>query len=324
MITPEALLYPEKAAERDRWIVDRRGSREGVDANVPYAFLVEEERFHTGEIASVATIFLTNRECPWKCAMCDLWRHTLTDSVPSGAIPAQIAHALARLPAARQIKLYNSGSFFDPRAIPPEDYSTIAAQGSDFDRVIVECHPALVGARCFAFQDLVRGQLEVAMGLETTHPAILELLNKRMTLDQYAAAAKQLLSRGIDLRSFVLVQPPFMLPEESLMWACRSVEFAFECGATAVTLLPTRSGNGAVNAFEAAGRFTPPSLSVVEDAMAYGVGLAKGRVFVDLWEIGRVARCTHCSAARIERLAKSNLEQRITERVSCVHCGGTP
>ena len=122
--------------------------------------------------------------------MCDLWRNTLTKSVPVGAIPEQIDFALRRLGPARSVKLYNSGSFFDPRAIPPEDYEAIAARVRDFERVIVECHPAFVGERCVAFRDLLRGRLEVAMGLETAHPEVLEKLNKRMTLDQFAAAAQ--------------------------------------------------------------------------------------------------------------------------------------
>ena len=114
--------------------------------------------------------------------MCDLWRNTVKETVPAGAIPRQIDYALERLSAARQIKLYNSGSFFDPRAIPPGDYEAIARRLNAFERVIVECHPALVGDACLRFRDLIHGQLEVAMGLETAHPEILERLNKRMTL----------------------------------------------------------------------------------------------------------------------------------------------
>ena len=74
---------------------------------------MEDERTESGEIAPVATILLTNRECPWRCLMCDLWQHTLAGPTPIGAIPAQIDYALAQLPSARAIKLYNSGSFFD-------------------------------------------------------------------------------------------------------------------------------------------------------------------------------------------------------------------
>ena len=114
---------------------------------------MEQERTASGEIVPVATIFLANRECPWHCLMCDLWRNTLSGDTPLGSIPAQIEYALNRLPAARQIKLYNSGSFFDRRAIPPEDHAAIARLVSGFERVIVECHPALVGEDCLRFRD---------------------------------------------------------------------------------------------------------------------------------------------------------------------------
>ena len=66
--------------------------------------------------------------------MCDLWRNTLTETVPAGAIPQQIDYALEQLPPARQIKLYNSGSFFDRNAIPVEDYPAIAARTKSFER----------------------------------------------------------------------------------------------------------------------------------------------------------------------------------------------
>src|SRR3989442_658691 len=129
--------YPELARDRDAWILARRGPRNALDPRRPYAFQVEEEFSDEGRIVKVATIFLTNRECPWRCLMCDLWKNTLQETVPVGAIPAQIDYALKILsaergPGARQIKLYNSGSFFDPRAIPPDDYPAIAERLRDF------------------------------------------------------------------------------------------------------------------------------------------------------------------------------------------------
>src|SRR6476659_5157625 len=132
--------YPHEAAERSAWIVARRGPRAALDPRRPHAFFVEEERMDSGEIVKVATIFLTNRECPWRCLMCDLWRNTLRDPVPSGAIPAQIEFALDRLPAVRVVKVYNSGSFFDRQAIPRSDHDVIGAQLKSFERVIVESH----------------------------------------------------------------------------------------------------------------------------------------------------------------------------------------
>jgi archaeosine synthase beta-subunit len=291
-----------------------------LDARDPYLYFVEEECAASGDIVPVSTIFLTNRECPFRCVMCDLWRNTLPESVPKRAIPEQIDFALRALPSAQEVKLYNSGSFFDPKAISVEDYSAIAARVRKFERVIVECHPALVGERCVEFRDLLSGRLEVAMGLETAHPAVLERLNKRMTLEQFAAAAEFLRSNDIDLRVFILVQPPFMRAEEALYWAERSLDFAFDCAATAATLIPTRGGNGAMEALAAEGEFAPPTLSLVEDAATYGLRLKRGRVFVDLWDVKVGPECPFCFEERVTRLRAMNLRQEVADAVRCEHC----
>ena len=317
MITP----YPEEGRERDRWILSRRALRRELDPWQPSEFLVEDERAENGEIVSVATIFLTNRECPWRCLMCDLWRNTLTQTVPAGAIPAQIDYAIERLPAARQIKLYNSGSFFDRLAIPPGDYEPIAARLNSFERVIVESHPALVGPDCLRFCDLLDGRMEVAMGLETAHPEVLSRLNKRMTLDQFSRAAAELRVHDIALRVFILVKPPFLDESEALDWAARSLDFAFDCGAGVAVLIPTRAGNGALDALAERGQFSPPRLATLEDAMAYGLGLRRGRVFADLWDLERFADCRSCFGARAARLHAMNLQQTILPPVTCESCG---
>src|SRR5262245_24236121 len=91
--------------ERDRWVVGRRGPKNSLDPWRPYAFLVDPERSAAGEVVDAATLVLTDRECPYRCLMCDLWRNTRDEGVPVGAIPAQIRYALERLPPARQVKL---------------------------------------------------------------------------------------------------------------------------------------------------------------------------------------------------------------------------
>jgi archaeosine synthase beta-subunit len=323
MSLAQVSIYPESRAERDRWILARRRPRNLVDPSRPYNFFVEEERSATGEMVPVATVLLTNRECPWRCLMCDLWQNTLTERLLTGAIPAQIDHALKQLPKARHIKLYNSGSFFDPAAVPPQDYPEIAAQLSGFERVIVESHPALIGERCSRFKDLLSGRLEVAMGLETAHPLILERLNKQMTLESFSEAAEKLGDCDIDLRVFILVKPPFMKDKESLEWAERSLDFAFDCGASAVALIPTRAGNGALEELTLSGDFAPPRLSTLEQAVAYGLSLARGRVFVDLWNIDRLARCCYCDESRFARLKWINLHQMIPDPILCDRCGGS-
>jgi archaeosine synthase beta-subunit len=316
-------IYPASAGERDKWILDRRGPRATLDPWRPHAFFVENECSATGEAVSVACVFLTNRECPWRCLMCDLWHHTLTETVPLGAIPAQVQYALERLPPAREIKLYNSGSFFDRHAIPPDDYPAIAGRVNSFERVIVESHPALIGKTCLRFRDLTKGRLEVAMGLETAHPEILSRLNKRMTLDEFSRAAEWLRGSDIDLRAFILVKPPFIVDdEEALYWAKQSLDFAFDAGARAVSLIPTRAGNGAMDELEARGEFAMPRLETLEAAADYGLKSARGRVFVDLWDVQRLSACRACFNQRVSRLNEMNLRQSISPHVACERCGG--
>jgi len=352
---------------------------------------MEPEPDESGRSVRVATLLLTNRECPWKCVFCDLWTNTLDETVPRGAIPEQIRGALANLSPARWIKLYNAGSFFDPHAIPPEDFPAIADLLAPFERVIVESHPALIddreASRVLRFRDLLRAvplaladsaepsrsiretspsgaarssqvsarpdvpatsgspalplpsrvaprgqtspspatrptrRLEVAMGLETVHPFALERLNKGMTLDDFSRAADVLRNADIDLRAFVLVQPPYTPPDEAVSWAVRSVEFARDRGARFVALIPTRGGNGAMEALRDSGEFVPPRLATLEEAFDRALELVSARatpiVAADLWDLARFSDCAACFPAREARLRRMNLSQQVEPRVPC-------
>lgn len=324
-----AAVYPSSRGDRDRFVLDRRGARPAHDPWRHQGLLVEDERTAEGAIARVATIFLTGRECPWRCVMCDLWQHTIPDDTPPGALVRQLDDGLATLaaqgPLPRQIKLYNAGNFFDPRAVPESDYAAIANRLGSFANVIVESHPSLIGNRLSRFATALAGAargadrpgLEVAMGLETAHPEALAQLNKGFTLRQFAHAADRLRREGVGLRVFLLVGVPFVNPSQQQEWIARSVSFAFECGATAVSLIPTRQGNRALEALGA----VRPTLADLEEALERALQRTSGRVFADLWDLGRFAGCSSCFTARQDRLRRMNLEQRAHPSVVCAECG---
>jgi radical SAM enzyme (TIGR01210 family) len=304
--------FPASAADRDRFVLARRGPRTPRDPWQAHGLIVEDERDANGQPARIATVLLTGRECPWRCTMCDLWRDTIEIDTPRGAIPAQIAAARAAVRddvvPVTGMKLYNAGSFFDPRAVPESDYDDIAAHLASLSRVIVESHPALIGARVdrliAALSRYGSPQLEVAMGLETVHAEALDRLNKRFTFERFADAAQALADRDVALRVFLLIAPPFVPADEQDVWLLRSIDAAFSCGATVVSLIPTRAGNGALDDLAEAGSFRAPDLDDIERsfAMALTHAAGRGRIFEDVWDL---------EPARRDRLVAMNLSQRV-------------
>lgn len=304
----------------NRDILAVRGPKNRVDPTHPYAFFNEDERSAAGVIQPVTTLFLTNRECPFRCLYCDLWKNTTDETLAPGMIPAQIEYALSQLPPAPQIKLYNSGNFFDPRAIPIEDHPRIAELVQGFQTVIVENHPRLTDTRAVEFRKRIPGEFEIALGLETIHPKVLPRLNKSMTIDDFDRAASFLREHEIEVRVFILLRPPYLSEEQGVEWALRSIEHAFAQGARVCCVIPTRDGNGIMEQIGREGHYAPPSLSSLEHVFESALAQNTGRVFVDLWDARRFATCTECANARIARLQRMNLRQQIEPSISCHVC----
>lgn len=236
--------------------------------------MIEQERIASGAVEPHVVAFLTNSECPFSCNFCDLWVNTLDGRTPRGAVAGQVERVANTHPAATHphIKLYNSGNFWDPKAIPPGDHARIATALRGRTSIIVETHPKLVDGRAPTFNDAARGGLQVAMGLETADPVVLESLNKSMTPDDFVISAGRLGEWGIPIRAFVLVRAPGHDEEQGLHWAKESINFAQDAGAECVVLIPTRGPK-------------PPTMESVEAAFRHGLARDRGRVFVDVWDM---------------------------------------
>jgi radical SAM enzyme (TIGR01210 family) len=249
--------------------------------------------------------------------MCDLWKNTTDFRVPAGAIPSQIEWALDHAGQAKHIKLYNSGNFFDSQAIPPEDYKKIASLLSDFETVIVESHPKLINEKVLRFRDMLKAELQVAIGLETAHKEVLHLLNKKMNLQDFKIAVQFLGQNNILTRAFILLRPPFQTEPEGVEWAKRSIDYAVNCGVECCVIIPTRTGNGAIERLQEADFFSPPDIKSLEEVVDYGMGLKKGRVFADLWDLEQFSTCSTCFEDRLKRLKRSNDLQQIQNPIIC-------
>jgi radical SAM enzyme (TIGR01210 family) len=315
--------------------------------------LLEEERRPDGKVERALTVFLAGAECPFTCSFCDLWRFTIDGPTPNGALASQLERVLQSLagPVPDRLKLYNASNFFDQRAVPIEDALGMATLAVPFASVTVESHANTIGPRTLAFARQIPGRLEVAVGLETIHPVAAAQLNKRLDLARFDWAADFLLRHDMDLRVFVLLGAPYVPDEESVAWTVRTVEHAVNRGASVVSIIPLRGGNGEMERLQALGHFSAPTLGQLEDALdgcvqftttaihhrgtedtenrippreqrpAVAGGGATCIVTADLWDAELLPACAYCRTARVERLRRVNISGRAETRILCNACG---
>ena len=217
------------------------------------------------------------------------------------------------------MKLYNAAAFRHARGTEADSEGVAEAlQVCRGDRRIA---PALVGRTSIdsSRRSSVIGingmsASRVAMGGTGTDAMLVE---QRFTLERFAEAAKALDDRGVALRVFLLISPPFIPSHEQDAWLLHSIDAAFSCGASVVSLVPTRPGNGAIERLATAGWFRAPHLEDIERSC---VGPGHGgswTSFVDAWDLERFAQCSHCTGARRDRLQDMNLEQIVLPQCPC-------
>ena len=309
--------------EVDQQIRSLRPAKGHVDPYRAHGSLIEDERRPHGRSERALTVFLAGAECPFTCTFCDLWKWTIDGPTPPGALTKQLAGILQALdaPLPDRLKIYNASNFFDQRAVPAEDVLGIARLTAPFAAVTVESHANTIGPRTLAFARQLSGRLEVAIGLETVHPLAAERLNKRLDLRRFDWAARFLAENGVDLRVFVLLGAPYVPDDESIAWTVRAVEYAVERGASVVSIIPVRGGNGEMERLQALGRFTPPTLSQLEETLDLCLRFKDTVVTADLWDVNKLVACEHCATKRIDRLHRVNVTGRAQTRIACATCG---
>lgn len=308
----------------DERIRGLRPHKPAVDAWKPHGTLLEEERTAGGMVERALTVFLAGAECPFTCSFCDLWRWTIDGPTPAGALPAQLAAALEGVsrPIPDRLKLYNASNFFDARAVPAEDVPRIAELAQPFEAVTVESHANTIGPLTLEFAELLSGQLEVAVGLETIHPVARAQLNKRLDLARFDRAAAFLAEHDIDLRVFVLLGAPYVPALESIEWTVRSVAYAAARGAGRIAIIPVRGGNGELERLQQLGAFAPPTLIQLESVLEQCRSITSAVVTADMWDIARLPACEVCRAQRVARIQAMNLSpgSRLPTPSSCSAC----
>jgi radical SAM enzyme (TIGR01210 family) len=188
---------------------------------------------HEGTIRECLTIIFRTAGCSWnRCLMCGYRHERCPDNgSQENHLLSQLAGVLAQHKQNdyQMVKIYTSGSFFDPREIPPPVRSRIAAAFTG-KIVIAETRPEFVQEEPVVqfLSEIDDGSWNVplfcAMGLETSDDRIREkCIRKGFLFSDFASASGRARSAGAGVKAYLLFKPLFLTEREAVEDMKRSI-----------------------------------------------------------------------------------------------------
>lgn len=192
----------------------------------PLACWQGEERF-AGNVLPSLTIILKTGGCRHnRCRMCSYRFERYSGEIPlTGLLLSQLEWVVHHHPLADVaiVKLYTSGSFFDPDEVP-DDVVKEAAHLLKGKLVIAETRPEFVDpVRIEEFISRIDTgdhptPLYIAMGLETTSDSIREKsIDKGFSFSDFLTAVENARKGGAGVKAYLLHKPLFLTEREALL-----------------------------------------------------------------------------------------------------------
>ena len=265
-------------------------------------------------------LILRTRGCYWAdvkgCSMCGYARDTLGRSATPEELERQLAAALAAYRGEPYVKVYTSGSFLDDREVDPASRERfVRAFSGKARRLLFETLPEFATAPVLEpLQAAFPGELEVALGLESTQPEILQrFVNKGAPPAEYLAAADRIRDLGLKAKGYLLLKPPYLTERESIEDVVRSVEVAATRFDT-LSINPVHiQGGTVVEWLYQRGRYRPPWLWSLTEALARGAAIRGPARLVTFPTAGGMARgphnCGRCDREVLNALEQASLDQ---------------
>jgi archaeosine synthase beta-subunit len=266
-------------------------------------------------------LILRTRGCYWAdlkgCSMCGYAKDTLGRSATPEELGQQLDAALRVYRNEPYVKIYTSGSFLDDREVDPGSRQRIVegfAHGPR--RLLFETLPEFATAETLApLRVAFPGELEVALGLESTQPdVLLRYVNKNSPPQAYLEAADRVRSLGLRAKGYLLLKPPYLTEREAIEDVVTSVRLAaphFD----ALSVNPVHIQNGTVVEWlYHRGRYRPPWLWSLSEVMQRGATHRGSTRLVTFPTAGGLARgphnCGNCDRSVLSALEEASLSQR--------------
>jgi radical SAM enzyme (TIGR01210 family) len=160
--------------------------------------------------------------------MCGYFNDSMHAPVSDNDLRAQVEKALQSYRDEPIVKIFTSGSFLDNHELSTEmQHEILKMLSNRAQKISVESRPDYVTEKTLShIQQMVQPALfEVGIGLETSNDLIRELaINKGFTFNEYKKAASLLKKHQMNLKTYVLMKPPFLTEKETLQDCLRTAQ----------------------------------------------------------------------------------------------------
>ncbi|MCD6331481.1 MAG: archaeosine biosynthesis radical SAM protein RaSEA [Thermoplasmata archaeon] len=186
-----------------------------------------EDDVLNGKITKAFVVILKTKGCYWArhsgCTMCGYFKDS-NPSITEKDIEEQLAYALSRYQGEKIVKIFTSGSFLDEREISPEMQEKIIKKFFEkAEKVSIETRPEFVPA--IEKINANKKILEISIGLESANDNVLKYsINKGFTFAEWKKAAEKVLDAGMQLKTYLLIKPPFLTEKEAIEDAISSTK----------------------------------------------------------------------------------------------------
>lgn len=187
----------------------------------------KESDMSCGRRVDAMVMIMRTNGCCWVrsggCTMCG-YREASLGGVTEEDLLSQLDQALSRYKGEPFVKIYTSGSFLDDNEVPPSVRRRIFEAFSGCERILFESRPEFITEESLAD---VPPTVTVALGLESSDPEVLRTsVHKGFTPEDIERAGRLLKSKGLGVRTYLLLKPPFMTESMAIEDAVRSARFA--------------------------------------------------------------------------------------------------
>ncbi|MFX0084567.1 MAG: archaeosine biosynthesis radical SAM protein RaSEA [Candidatus Hodarchaeota archaeon] len=209
----------------------------------------------------IITIVIPTRGCSWAlsesggCSVCGYINDSSRNhNIPSDLILNRVKKIMDKNSLIKpiQIKIFNSGSFFDDDDVPRKlrfKLIQLIKNYSKIRKISVESRPQYL-LNNFKEVEHLKNQLspvmlEIGIGLESSNNCILrDCWNKGFTLEDYAKTTQKIRSLGVKIKTYILVKPPFLTELEAINDTIKTVQDAVGIGTDIISLNPCNVQNG--------------------------------------------------------------------------------